>query len=138
VFSGRRCSRVGGVLGSAVSPGVRSAPVDEPDVRFTLANERTFLAWVRTSLALIAAGLAISQLLPPFDVPGGGHWLGIPLVAFGGLVAVVSHRRWVRNDQAIRRGEPLVRDRFPWALSLGVAAAALCALVLLVVGGRVS
>ena len=38
----------------------------EPDVRFTLANERTFLAWNRTALALVVAGLGIVQLLPPF------------------------------------------------------------------------
>ena len=31
----------------------------EPDPRFTLANERTFLAWIRTSLALLAGGIAI-------------------------------------------------------------------------------
>ena len=36
---------------------------EEPDVRFTLANERTYLAWIRTSLALIGGGLAASQLI---------------------------------------------------------------------------
>jgi inner membrane protein YidH len=106
----------------------------EPDPRFTLANERTFLAWVRTGLALIAGGLAVSQLLAPFDLPGGGQWLGIPLVAFGGVVAVVSHRRWERNDRALRAGEPLVRDRFPSALALAVSVVAVLALVLMVVG----
>ena len=52
-----------------------AAPTDdaEPDARFTLANERTFLAWSRTALALVTAGLAIVQLLPPFPgVPGAG------------------------------------------------------------------
>jgi inner membrane protein YidH len=39
---------------------------EESDPRFTFANERTFLAWNRTSLALVVTGLAISQLLPPF------------------------------------------------------------------------
>ena len=34
----------------------------EPDYRFTLANERTFLAWIRTSLGLMAVGLAVAQL----------------------------------------------------------------------------
>ena len=29
---------------------------EEPDYRFTLANERTFLAWVRTALGLLAGG----------------------------------------------------------------------------------
>ena len=37
---------------------------EEPDYRFTLANERTFLAWIRTALALIAGGVALVQLVP--------------------------------------------------------------------------
>jgi hypothetical protein len=54
----------------------------EPDARFTYANERTFLAWNRTALALVVAGLAIIQLLPPFPgVPGGRHMLALPLLA---------------------------------------------------------
>ncbi len=52
---------------------------DEPDPRFTLANERTFLAWNRTALALIGGGLAVSQFLDDFDLPGGNDWLGVPL-----------------------------------------------------------
>jgi putative membrane protein len=39
---------------------------EEPDYRFTLANERTFLAWIRTSLALLAGGVAVVQLVPGF------------------------------------------------------------------------
>ena len=52
----------------------------EPDPRFTFANERTFLAWSRTALALVVAGLGVVQLLPPFPgVPWGRHVLGVPL-----------------------------------------------------------
>ena len=50
------------------------------DARFSYANERTFLAWNRTALALVTAGLAVTQLLPPFDVPGGRRMIGIPLI----------------------------------------------------------
>jgi putative membrane protein len=54
----------------------------EPDARFTFANERTFLAWNRTALALVVAGLAIAQLLPPFPgLPFGRHLLAVPLIA---------------------------------------------------------
>ena len=45
---------------------------EEPDPRFSYANERTFLAWNRTALALISVGLAVTNLLPPFDLPSGG------------------------------------------------------------------
>ena len=49
----------------------------EPDARYTFANERTFLAWIRTALGLVAAGLAIVQLLPPFHgIRWGRHAIG--------------------------------------------------------------
>ena len=54
-------------------PDQSQAEGAEPDVRFTFANERTFLAWSRTALALVVAGLGVVQLLPPFPgVPWGG------------------------------------------------------------------
>ena len=60
----------------------------EPDARFSYANERTFLAWIRTSLGLVTAGLAITQLLPPFHLAvGGASWIGLPLIALGVVVA---------------------------------------------------
>jgi inner membrane protein YidH len=58
------------------------------DPRFSLANERTFLAWIRTALALISIGLAVTQLLPLFDLPGGRRIIGIPLMVLGIVVAV--------------------------------------------------
>ena len=59
--------------GAEPGPGAPDAGT-EPDARFTLANERTFLAWNRTALALVVAGLGIVQLLPPFP---GVPWAGI-------------------------------------------------------------
>jgi putative membrane protein len=109
----------------------------EPDPRFSLANERTYLAWVRTGLALIAGGLAFGQLLPPFDVPGGGNLIGVPLVVFGGVVAVAGHRRCVQNERALRLGQPLVHGRLPEVLAVGVGLVALASVVLLLIGGRV-
>jgi len=68
------------------APAESSQPGTEPDARFTFANERTFLAWNRTALALIAAGLAIVQLLPPFaGVPWGRHMIAVPLIVAGGM-----------------------------------------------------
>ena len=51
---------------------------DEPDVRFSFANERTFLAWNRTALALIATGIAATQLLPQFHIERGTQDSGHP------------------------------------------------------------
>jgi len=56
----------------------------EPDVRFTYANERTFLAWNRTFLALIATGVAASKLLLNFQVAFGRRLLRLPLIALEG------------------------------------------------------
>ena len=91
----------------------------EPDPRFTFANERTFLAWSRTSLALVVAGLGIIQLLPPFPgVPWGRHVLGVPLIVFGAVVAVTAYGEWVKNQRAMRRGEPLPRSVMPRLLTV--------------------
>ena len=80
----------------------------EPDPRYTFANERTFLAWSRTALALVVAGLGVVQLLPPFPrVPWGRHVLGVPLIVFGAVVAVTAYSEWVRCQRAMRLSQPL-------------------------------
>jgi putative membrane protein len=106
----------------------------EPDPRFTFANERTFLAWSRTALALVVAGLGIVQLLPPFPgVPIGRHLLGVPLIVLGAVLAVVAYGECVRNQRALRHGEPLPRSLMPWILAATIAGmAAISAIVLLV------
>jgi putative membrane protein len=106
----------------------------EPDARFTFANERTFLAWSRTALALVVAGLAIVQLLPPFPrVPVGRHLLGLPLIALGAVLAVTAYGEWVRNQHALRRGEPMPRSVLPWILSATVTLTAVIAAVVLLI-----
>jgi putative membrane protein len=104
----------------------------EPDVRFTYANERTFLAWNRTALALITAGLAVTQLLPPFDVPGGRKMIGLPLIAMGIVTSTSSLWQWRRNDDAMRHGRPLPRSILPPLLSGVIGLCALVAFVLAV------
>lgn len=106
----------------------------EPDARFTFANERTFLAWSRTALALVVAGLAIVQLLPPFPgVPVGRHLLGLPLIALGAVLAVTAYGEWVRNQHALRRGEPMPRSVLPWILAATVTLTAVIAAVVLLI-----
>ena len=106
----------------------------EPDVRFTLANERTFLAWNRTALALVVAGLGIVQLLPPFPgVPWGRHVLGVPLIVLGAAVSVTAYLEWRRTQAALRRSEPIPQSLLPRILvSTITGVAALSAVVLLV------
>lgn len=110
----------------------------EPDPRFTLANERTFLAWSRTALALVAAGLAIVQLLPPFHgVPLGRHVLGIPLIVLGAVIAVAAYLEMTRNQAAMRRGDPLPRSVLPRLLATAIAGVAgLAAAVVLLSAAR--
>jgi putative membrane protein len=114
--------------------GGQASGESEPDARFTFANERTFLAWTRTALAFMVAGLAVVQLLPPFPgVPWGRHVLGVPLILIGGIIALVSYRQWTRSQRALRRGEPMPRSLLPRILAAAVAVmAALAAAVVLV------
>jgi putative membrane protein len=106
----------------------------EPDPRFTFANERTFLAWSRTALALVVAGLGIIQLLPPFPrVPWGRHVLGLPLIIFGAIVAVTAYGEWAKSQRAMRRGEPLPRSIMPWLLTVVVSAMAVTSAVVVLV-----
>ncbi len=106
----------------------------EPDPRFTFANERTFLAWSRTALALVVAGLGVVQLLPPFPgVPWGRHVLGVPLIVFGAVVAVVAYGEWVRSQRALRHGRPLPRSVMPQLLAAVITAIAVIAAVVVLV-----
>jgi putative membrane protein len=109
---------------------------EEPDVRFTYANERTFLAWNRTALALVATGIAATQLLPEFHVAGGRRILGLPLIALGALVALTSYLHWKANQRAMRRGQSLPRSPMPLVLSIGIGVVAVIAVVLAVIGPK--
>ncbi|BFV61172.1 DUF202 domain-containing protein [Kitasatospora sp. CMC57] len=123
--------------GSDGSLRATGQPGEEPDPRFTFANERTFLAWSRTALALVAAGLAITQLLPPFP---GIHWgrraLGVPLIVLAAVVAVASYREWDRDQTALRLGRPLPPSALPRIIAVVVAAECVLAAVLVVLSAR--
>lgn len=105
----------------------------DPDYRFTLANERTFLAWIRTSLALIAAGAAVTSLLPRLGTRGPRSALGLGLLVLGMTVAAMSYRRWDRNERALRLGVALPPTSLTRVISAGVVlvTVALIAFVLL-------
>lgn len=114
----------------------RPEPADdwqEPDYRFTLANERTFLAWIRTALALIAGGVAVVQFVPAFGIPGVRHILSIVLTAGGGLLAALAVRRWRRVQTAMRQDGPLPPTRLPLVLGSSIFAVTVLVLVVLLV-----
>jgi putative membrane protein len=102
----------------------------EPDYRFTLANERTFLAWIRTALALDAGGLAIEHLLPPLATPGLQVLLGAALISVGTIIGAASYLRWRGNQRALRNGDPLPPSRLPAALAAPVGIGSLIVLTL--------
>jgi putative membrane protein len=104
----------------------------EPDYRFTLANERTFLAWLRTALALLAAAVAVVQLVPEFAFPGARHIVGGLLVVMAVITAAAGLRRWELVDCAIRRGLPLPHHQTPRVLTVGLIAVAVFGAVLMI------
>jgi putative membrane protein len=106
---------------------------DEPDYRFTLANERTFLAWQRTALGLLAAAVAAVQLLPPMSIPWGRHILGALLAVLATLTAAMGLIRWQQADRAIRRGDSLPRSRAIAFLAVGLAGLGVFALALVII-----
>ncbi|MBQ0893395.1 DUF202 domain-containing protein [Micromonospora sp. U56] len=99
-----------------------------PDYRFSLANERTFLAWVRTSLALLAGGVAVVQIVPDFAFAGARHLLGIILILLAIVIAATSYARWERRERAIRLGESLPPSVLPRVVGVGLAVVMVLAL----------
>jgi putative membrane protein len=115
------------------APGEVRREGDTPDYRFSLANERTFLAWLRTALALIGGGFAVDQFLP--DLRWGWRvGLALALLAAGALCALRAVNHWVRCERAMRRGEDLPVSRFPALLSLVVAVVAVAMVAVVLFG----
>jgi putative membrane protein len=101
-----------------------------PDYRFTLANERTLLAWLRTGLALVAGGIAVATYAPDLGVRWGSTALSLVLVLIGLGTALGGYVRWRANEAAIRAGRPLPENRVMPALVAVVAGVVVVALVL--------
>lgn len=106
-----------------------------PDYRFSLANERTFLAWVRTGLALVAGGLAIAQFLPELRLPHLRETLAVVLLVLGAAVALRGLNHWVRCERAMRLGQDLPQSRFPALLAAAVALGAVLLMVVVIFEG---
>jgi putative membrane protein len=96
------------------------------DARFSLANERTFLAYQRTSVGLVGAGLAVVHLL---DTSWSSRILGILLVVSGAIAAVGGYVRFRGVDAAMNSGEPLPGYGPTHLLALSVFVCLLAAVV---------
>jgi putative membrane protein len=85
---------------------------EAPDYRFSLANERTYLAWIRTALALLAGAIGIDQLTPELANPTVRILLSTFLCLCSGLLAVFAYKRWSANERAMRTNQQLAYTGF--------------------------
>jgi putative membrane protein len=102
----------------------------EPDPRFTFANERTFLAWIRTALGFLAAGVAIAavaRLAGPVGLEV--RLASVVLIVCGLACGILAFRRWMINERAMRLGEPLPSSPMLLIVTAVVAGVALVAVV---------
>lgn len=102
---------------------------DDPDPRFTLANERTFLAWIRTSLALLAGGIAVEAFTQEIFDDTARKVLGTILLVLGGILAASAAGRWLRVEAAMRQKRSLPIPLWIPLIALCCAVAAVTVLV---------
>ena len=106
----------------------------DPDPRFTLANERTFLAWIRTSLALVAGGIAVEAFTSGLFTPEIRKTVAVLLLLLGLVTGGGSFFRWLNVERAMRRQAPLPAPLIAPILAAGGALVA--ALLIVFVVGR--
>jgi putative membrane protein len=108
---------------------------NRPDYRYSLANERTFLAWIRTGLALLGGGLAVAGFLPQLKVTHLREAIAVVLLALGGAIGLHAVDHWARTERAMRLDQPLPPSRFPAVLAIALALGAILLVIILAVGG---
>ena len=105
----------------------------DPDPRFSLANERTFLAWIRTSLGMIALGVGIATFVSNEQAHRVSLILAAALVILGGVVSVGAWLRWLRVERAMRLQHGLPPSRFAPFIAIGIGAIAAIAIITVVI-----
>ncbi|OMQ16722.1 hypothetical protein A7K94_0200690 [Modestobacter sp. VKM Ac-2676] len=114
--------------GTAASPQRVYGTGEEPDPRFSLANERTFLAWMRTSLALLAAGVALEALDLPIE-ERVRLASALVFIVLGLLAPVQAWVGWMATEKAMRQSRPLPSPRLGLLMAVGVTVAGLLVLL---------
>lgn len=104
---------------------------ESPDYRFSLANERTFLAWIRTALAFLAAAIGIDQLAPNLATPMVRESIALLLCFFAGTLAAYAYIRWVSNEKAMRFKLDLPYTSFLKVISVFMAVIAFVIILLI-------
>ncbi|BDH47736.1 membrane protein [Salmonella enterica subsp. enterica serovar Choleraesuis] len=108
---------------------------EAPDYRFSLANERTFLAWIRTALGFLAAGVGLDQLAPNLATPIIRETLALLLCGFAAAIALGGYLRWLRNERAMRLKQDLPYTRWLLVIALAMVAIILAVILLVLRGG---
>ncbi len=106
---------------------------EDPDPRFTLSNERTFLSWTRTALALIAAGVALEAFELPALNEGQRRTITALLLLLGAALAMGAFRRWLVTERAMRNKVSIPAPILVPVLSFGVAIVALAVTVMFLI-----
>lgn len=109
-------------------------PQQDVDPRFSLANERTYLAWTRTALAMVGGGVVGAKALD-FHHEVVRWAIAAPPIAAGALLALEGHRRWRIYETAMRQARPLQTGRHLATLAVAIAGYALLVLVLSALDG---
>ena len=102
-----------------------------PDTKAELANERTYLAWLRTGLALMAVGVAAERVLPAEGIIWARQLIGVSLILAGVLTAGSARWRWQRVDRAVRAGDPIPRPNLGYLVTAAIVLNGLATIVLL-------
>jgi putative membrane protein len=103
-----------------------------PNTEAELANERTYLAWLRTGLALVAVGVAAEQVLPAEGIIWARQLIGVSLILAGVLTASLARWRWQTVDRAMRAGRSIPRPALGNVVAAVIALAGLATIMLLV------
>ena len=105
-----------------------------------LANDRTFLAWLRTGIALFGLGFVVSKVALIVEQGTGGvsdkslyAGVGVALVLCGGAVVIFGYLQHANLAERFRGDDPAPPPRWPRTIAVGAAAVSLLLSALIIV-----